>query len=251
MAQHSETLDEAPLLSPRFMTRLTIGICALCLLTVAISVVGRLFGDSMVLAGHTLDATPYQIVIGRDVLELPANVIRFETARRSGAQEAVDTYFAWPGMLGYSNRTRAIFDQTESASGLIFAQAAQATMSRDMSGRFDPIYKRLIEGSPVPGPGGLVSYRLRSVSGYASELLYVDPNGGIRPYVVRCLIEGADDTRFSTQTGCQRDIFIGEDLSITYRFSIDLLPDWRQIEQDIRGRFEKALATQESSRRTS
>ncbi len=248
MSHPSDTLDEAPLLSSRFLTKLTVGIAVLCALTIAISVAGRMFGDTMVLAGHTTEKTPYQIVIGRDVLELPANVIRFESARKNGAQDAVDTYFAWPGMSGYSESTRTIFDQTDSARGLIFAQAAQATMSRDMSGRYEPIYRRLIEGSPVPGPGGLVSYRIRSGAGYASELLYVDPQGGLRPYVVRCLIDGVEASGFSTQTGCQRDIFIGEDLSLTYRFSIDLLPSWQQIEKDVRERFEKALQGAETAR---
>jgi hypothetical protein len=248
MSQTSETLDEAPLLSSRFLTKLTVGIALLCALTIAISVAGRMFGDSMVLAGHTVDQTPYQIVIGNDVLELPANVIRFEAARKNGAQDVIDTYFAWPGMSGYTEKARAIFDQTEAARGLIFVQAAQATMSRDMSGRFDPIYRRLMEGSPVPGPGGLVSYRIRPGAGYSSELLYIDPQGGLRPYVVRCLIEGADASGFSTRTGCQRDIFIGEDLSLTYRFSVDLLPSWRQIEQDVRERFEKALLGADTAR---
>lgn len=251
MTDTSETFDQAPLFSQRFVMKLTAGIAGLCALTIAISFAGRHFGDSMVLAGHTADETPVQILIGDDVLELPSNVIRFETARKSGAQEAVDTYFAWPGMLGYSDDTRKIFDQTDSARGLIFAQATQATMSRDMSGRVEPIYKRLIEGAPIPGPGGLVSYRIRSGTGYQSELLYVDPDGGIRPYAVRCLIESADQSGFSTRTGCQRDIFLGQDLSVTYRFSIDLLPEWKQIEEDVRNRFERALSSAKLSARDS
>ncbi|MAY63118.1 MAG: hypothetical protein CML29_12980 [Rhizobiales bacterium] len=243
----TETIDQAPLFSQRFVMKLTAGIAGLCALTIAISFAGRQFGDSMVLAGHTADETPVEIVIGEDVLTLPANVIRFEAARKSGVQDAVDTYFVWPGMLGYSDRTRKIFDQTETARGLIFAQAAQATMSRDMSGRFEPIYKRLIEGAAIPGPGGLVSYRIRSGSGYQSELLYVDPEGGIRPYTVRCLNDSADQSGFSTRTGCQRDIFLGQDLSVTYRFSIDLLPQWKQIEQDVRDRFTLALSEGQST----
>lgn len=241
MAHDSTPVEHAPLLSPAFVWKLTIAIATLCALTVAISVAGRMFGRSIVLSGHTIDTTLHEIVIGNDVLALPANVIRFEAERVSGVQKSVDTYFAWPGMQGYGEDTRAIFDQTDSADGLIFARVAQATMSRDMSGRFDPIYSRVVEGSPVAGPGGLVSYRMKQGAGYANELLYLDPTGGAEPYVVRCLIEGqAED--FVTRTGCQRDIAIGEDLTLIYRFSENLLPHWKAIEHDVRARFEAALA---------
>ena len=115
-------------------------------------------------------------------------------------------------------------------------------MSRDMSGRFTPIYMRLTDGPPVAGPNGLNSFRLRPGAGYANELMYVQQSPAERPYAVRCLVEEpGSETNFTTLTGCQRDIFIGKDLSVTYRFSIDLLPHWQQIEQDVRKRMEMAL----------
>jgi Uncharacterized protein conserved in bacteria len=242
MAHESPSYQHAPLLSPAFVWKVTIAIAVLCALTVLISIAGRMFGRTVVLSGHTTDETVYEIVIGNDVLALPANVIRFSAERVSGVQRSVDTYFAWPGMKGYSEETRAIFDQTESADGLIFARVTQATMSRDMSGRFEPIYSRLVEGTPVAGPSGLVSYRMKQNAGYANELLYVDAAGGGEPYVVRCLIEGQAEGDFVTRTGCQRDIHVGEDLSLIYRFSESLLPHWREIEADVRARFDTALA---------
>jgi len=242
MKQQTEMIDQAPLLSPRFVWKLTGAIAILCLLTLAISLSGRHFGQSMLLAGHTIDETPVEIIIGNDVLILPTNVIRFEKSRRSGIHDTIDTYFTWPGMTGYTTQTRDLFNQTDSADGLIFAHLNQATMSKDMTGRFGPIYKRLVEGSPIAGPGGLVSYRIKSGTGYASELLYADPTGGTHPYVVRCLVDNPSESGFTTQTGCQRDIAIGEDLSLTYRFSINLLEDWKRIEADVRARFEAALS---------
>lgn len=242
MKQQTAMIDQAPLISPRFVWKLTAAISVLCLLTVAISISGRFLGQSMLLAGHTTDETPLEIIIGNDVLILPTNVVRFEKARRSGVHDAIDTYFTWPGMMGYTTETRDLFSQTDSADGLIFVHLNQATMSKDMTGRFGPIYRRLVEGSPVAGPGGLVSYRIKSGTGYASELLYADPAGGTHPYVVRCLVDNPTDSGFTTQTGCQRDIAIGEDLSLTYRFSINLLEDWQRIEADVRARFEAALS---------
>lgn len=243
MSDTSSTLEHAPLLSPRFVWKLTAVVTVMCLVTLAIAVTGRMIGKSISYAGNTEDRTLHEIVIGNDVISLPSNVIRFESQRVSGAQNAVDTYFSWPGMNGYSEARRDIFNQTRSANGLVFARIAQATMSRDMSGRFTPIYKRLTDGPPIAGPSGLDSFRLRPGAGYANELMYVERAAGERPYAVRCLVEepSGTDNSFTTQTGCQRDIFIGRDLSVTYRFSIDLLPHWQEIEHDIRKRLEAAL----------
>ncbi|KGF70216.1 hypothetical protein LL06_06155 [Hoeflea sp. BAL378] len=235
-------LDHVPLLSPRFVWKITAVVAVLCVVTLAIAMTGRMIGKNISRAGNTSETTLHEIVIGNDVLRLPANVIRFESQRVSGVQNAVDTYFSWPGMNGYSETSRDIFNQTGSADGLIFARIAQATMSRDMSGRFTPIYKRLTDGAPVAGPSGLDSFRLRSGAGYANELMYVERSGSTEPYAIRCLVEDeAQEPEFNTRTGCQRDISIGQDLSVTYRFSIDLLPHWREIERDVRSRIEQAL----------
>ncbi|WP_422370189.1 hypothetical protein [Hoeflea sp.] len=246
MSRSNDSLEHAPLLSPGFVWKLTGVIAVLCLATLAIALTGRLIGGSIALAGNTTDRSLKEIVIGNDVLSLPANVIRFESQRTSGVQGAVDTYFAWPGMSGYSEANRNIFNQIESADGLIFARITQSTMSRDMSGRLDPIYRRLTEGHPVAGPNGLDSVRLAPGAGYANELMYVERRAagseGERPYAVRCLVEDASlGNEFATRTGCQRDIRLGADLSVTYRFSINLLPHWREIERDVRTRLEAAL----------
>lgn len=245
MTDNAPVYEHAPLLSPRFIWKVTAVVAALCLVTIAIAATGRVVGESIVQAGNTTDTTMHEIVVGNDVIRLPSNVICFEAQRVSGVQAAVDTYFAWPGMAGYSAATRDIFNQTRSADGLIFARIAQATMSRDMSGRFAPIYRRVIDGSPAAGPNGLDSYRMRSGVGYANELIYVERGGDPAPYVVRCLVEdAATEPDFTTKTGCQRDIALGGDLSVTYRFSIDLLPHWREIERDVRARLQSALVQQ-------
>ncbi len=242
MSDSHETLQHAPLLSPGFVWKLTAVVAVLCLITLAIAMMGRMIGGTIALAGNTTDRSLHEIVIGNDVLSLPANVIRFESQRISGVQGAVDTYFAWPGMSGYTRENRDTFHQTRSAEGLIFARITQSTMSRDMSGRVDPIYARLTEGSAVAGPNGLDSMRLRPGAGYANELMYIERNAAGQPYAVRCLVETTDAAEeFTTRTGCQRDISLGTDLSVTYRFSIDLLPHWREIERDVRTRLEAAL----------
>lgn len=242
MSDTNDTLQHAPLLSPGFVWKLTAVVAVLCLVTLAIAMTGRMIGGTIALAGNTTDQSMHEIVIGNDVLLLPGNIIRFESQRISGVQGAVDTYFAWPGMSGYTRESRETFHQTQSADGLIFARITQSTMSRDMSGRVGPIYGRLTEGSAMAGPNGLDSLRLKAGAGYANELMYVERNATGQPYAVRCLVENTDNANeFTTRTGCQRDISLGAGLSVTYRFSIDLLPHWREIENDVRARLEAAL----------
>ena len=52
----------------------------LALLSLLISVGGNWLGRSIALAGHTDDTTIHEIVIGNNVISVPANAIRFERA---------------------------------------------------------------------------------------------------------------------------------------------------------------------------
>lgn len=243
MTDHASSYDQAPLLNPVFVWKCAGIIVILAMLTLAISFAGRIVGNSIILAGHTEETTRHAIVIGNDTMILPANMIRFETQRTSGVQTAIDLYFTWPEMEGYSMARASVFNQSHSAGPLIFARVAQATMSRDMSGRFGPIYMRLVEGSALPGPAGLSAWRLKPGTGYAGELLFAETRDAEDRYVVRCLVDSRpSDAEFETFTGCQRDIAVGGDLSLTYRFSSDLLPHWKAIDDAVKARFEAALA---------
>lgn len=224
--------EHAPLISNRFLTRLTIGVAMLAGLTVAISVGGRMLGERIALAGHTESTEPVDIVIGQDQIRLPANTIRFEEQRLTGRAEHVDLYLTWPEMNGYSNGERTRFNDATRPEGLIFLNFSQSTMSRDMSGRLEPIYSHLFDDRPEPGPAGLTLQRLRENSGYGDEVFFTGilPDGS--DYAVRCMMP--ENESQSTSADCQRDIHIGRDLSVLYRFSSRLLPQWRAMEARVR-----------------
>jgi hypothetical protein len=91
---------------PDFVWKLTAVVAVLCLITAG----NRHdrqddWRNDRISGGQHHRSTLHEIVIGNDVLLLPANVIRFESQRISGVQGAVDTYFAWPGMSGYTRQT--------------------------------------------------------------------------------------------------------------------------------------------------
>lgn len=224
--------EHAPLISNRFLTRLTIGVAMLAGLTVAISVGGRMLGERIALAGHTESTEPVDIVIGQDQIRLPANTIRFEEQRLTGRAEHVDLYLTWPEMNGYSNGERTRFNDATRPEGLIFLNLSQSTMSRDMSGRLEPIYSHLFDGHTELGPAALTLRHLKDNSGYGNEVFFTGtlPDGS--DYAVRCMMPAEDAP--STSADCQRDIHIGSDLSVLYRFSSRLLPQWQAMEARVR-----------------
>ena len=239
--------EHAPLISNRLLARLTVGVAMLAGLTVAISVTGRTLGERIALAGHTENMEAVDLIIGQDQIRLPANTIRFEEQRRTGRAERVDLYLTWPGMKGYSNAERARFNDASHPESLIFLSISQSTMSRDMSGRLEPIYSHLFDDRPEPGPAGLTRQPLEENSGYGDEVFFTGilPDGS--DYAVRCMMP-ADDAH-STSADCQRDIHIGRDLSVLYRFSSRLLPQWQAMEARVRGYLDRSLI--ENGRATS
>lgn len=223
---------ETPLLSPRFLLTAVVVIALLALASLAINIYGRLYGAQLALAGHSDSLDVYEIAIGRDTVQLTANTIRFEPQRHNGAAERVDLQLHWPTMEGYSRARRLAFDDTGQTQPLIFLQISQSTMSRDMSGRVEPIYRHILTGSPEAGPAGLQLHHFKPGTGFEGEVLLTGKTLDGTAYAVRCLIPSQD--KLASSSDCQRDIHVGEDLSVLYRFSSRLLPDWKEIDAAVR-----------------
>ncbi|MGG6897048.1 hypothetical protein [Rhizobium sp. BR 315] len=226
-------IDERPLISSGLVYRITSGIGVLAALTVAISVGGHWLGERISLGGHTTDTKPVSVTIGEDTLHLAANTIRFPSERVDSAAERVDLYLTWPQMQGFSEADRLRFDDVSQSSSLIFLQLSQSTMSRDMSGRLEPIYSHIMDGAPYAGPYGLTAHRLRADAGYNNEILLTAPRSGEPDYVVRCILPASSAS--ATSGDCQRDVKVGKDLSVLYRFSSNQLRDWQTMDAAVQG----------------
>jgi len=223
-----------------FMWRVFYAFAALALVSVVISVGGRLAGRSIAMAGHTDDVTLAEIVIGNNVISVPRNMIRFESARNGGVAAKLDLYMRWPDMAGYSDASRADFNHAGETPRILFVSIADRIMSRDMSGRFAPIYSQLIEPTGTPGPGGLEIRKFTERSGYRNEILVTAARPGLDPYVARCL-EG--EAAGQSLAPCERDIHIGDNLSLTYRFPRNLLEEWKALDAAIIARMGVLLKT--------
>lgn len=212
---------------------------ALALLSVAISVGGKWLGRSIAMAGYTDDTTARRIVMGNNLISVPANFIRFDQARRDGIASRLDLYLRYPEMDGYSTAARDDFNHTTTRK-IIFLSFEPRMMSRDMSGRFAPIYSALIEKPGTPGPAGTTIYTFTEKSGYLNEVLAVAERPGKDPFVARCLSGPSAEESLAP---CERDIQVGDDLSLTYRFPRELLANWPALDAAIAAKVASILKT--------
>ncbi|MEP9388230.1 hypothetical protein [Mesorhizobium sp. KR9-304] len=222
------------------MMKVFYGFAVLALLSLGISLGGKWFGRSIALAGHTDDATLREIVIGNNVISAPANTIRFDRQRRNGIASRLDLYLRWPRLDGYSDAARDDFNHANGARTIIFLSFEERIMSRDMSGRLDPIYASMLVRPGVEGPGGTTLYRFNEKSGYLNEVLAVAAEPAGTAFVARCLAgESADESL----APCERDIHVGDDLSLSYRFPRELLGDWARLDAAVRARAASMLGS--------
>ncbi|MER8836117.1 hypothetical protein [Mesorhizobium sp. M0909] len=222
------------------MKRVFYAFATLALLSMAISLGGRWFGRSIAMAGYTDDTTVHKVVIGNNIIAVPANVIRFAQARRDGIASRLDLYLRYPEMDGYSEAARNDFNHTGPSKDIVFLSFEPQMMSRDMSGRFAPIYSALIAKPGTPGPSGTTLYAFSEKSGYLNEVLAVADRPGKDPFVARCLSGPSADESLAP---CERDILVGDNLSLTYRFPREFLGNWQALDAAISGEATRVLKT--------
>ncbi|MHA6684236.1 hypothetical protein [Mesorhizobium sp. A556] len=231
---------ELNVIDSSLMTKVFYVFAVLALLSVAISLGGKWFGRSIAMAGYTDDTTIHEVVIGNNVLAVPANAIRFQRARHDGVASRLDLYLRYPAMDGYSNAARSDFNREGAGKNILFLSFETQIMSRDMSGRFAPIYSALIAQPGTPGPGHTTIYAFKEKSGYLNEVLAVAQRPGKDPFVARCLSGPSAEQSLAP---CERDVHVGDNLSLTYRFPQELLADWQALDSAIATQTARILKT--------
>lgn len=208
---------------------------AIGLLSLAISISGKMFGGQVLLGGNSVSTKVHEIVIANAVLNVPENYIRLGDQRSGGVKASLDLYAALPNLGGYSTKDKVLFNnEQDGPSQLLFITIEPQQMSRDMSGRFDPIYRQLID--PIAentATSGLESYTFKKDKAiFSNERLFVGDLEKTEQFVARCLT-GADSDQAIAP--CERDVFYANDLSIKYRFPFWLLKDYRTLDSKVLG----------------
>lgn len=227
MTESASAQPEFRVVDSSLMLKVFYAFAALALLSLVITLAGKWFGHDIAMGGHTDDATMREVVVGNNVIMAPSNMIRFERARRDGVASRLDLYLRYPQMDGYSEAARDDFNNANGSRNILFLAFEDQMMSRDMSGRFAPIYSALIIRPGEPGPGGTTLYDFTEKSGYLGETLAVAERPGQEPFVARCLSGPRAEESLAP---CERDILVGDSLSLTYRFPKQFLGDWQALD---------------------
>ncbi|MGB8816304.1 MAG: hypothetical protein WCC66_00090 [Rhizobiaceae bacterium] len=214
----------------RFFHRIFWIFAILAGLSLVISVVGGEIGSRLSMGGHTDSSEVHEIVIGNDVLSVSSNRIRYPEQRRDGVAKSIDLYALWPTMEGFSEKERAAFNNVGQDKKLMFLSFEPRSLSRDMSGRFEPIYSKMITRQGETLANGLVRYALPESAGFVDETLMVGKRGDGSVFVARCLTEAKAATALAA---CDRDIHVGEDLMLMARFPAELLDDWKTLDLNL------------------
>ena len=217
------------MLAQSFMSLLVKLALAMVVVAVAIFASASYYGSIVAKGGHETDITPRQITIANEVLSVPANMIRFRAQRKSRTLERLDLYAHWPTMQGYSAENAAIFDDMEAGAPLLFISIEPRDMTTDMSGRVTTIYEKFFAGPPIDAGHGLVRRAFSSESAYFMEDLYYQMDSPY-PFAARCIRES---DRVAAPY-CIRDIHIGRDLMVSYRFHANLIGEWMQLDRAVR-----------------
>lgn len=195
-----------------------------------------LFGEGISRGGHSASVEKTEFVIANDVLRIPKNLVRFSSQRSGGMVSRLELYVQWPSMSGYQDALKSDFSSAGQQGNLIFLSLEPRSMSHDMSGRIAPIYSKFFDGPPGQPIAGLIRQPLSAEGGFIDEDLFYEANSPY-PYTARCVRQSSTiATPF-----CLRDIHIGRDLMLTYRFHIRHLEEWHLIERQVRNRVQAML----------
>ncbi len=212
-----------------------VGFIVVCLLLAGAVVIGdsakRWLETLGIFQDRTTETAPIYVSVAGRRLTIPANWIRIPSERDGGEQSQLDLELHFPDLEGYSAQRAASFDDITRNSPIVNLVIRPKQTTTDTAGRLATIYEHFLGEKATDAPEGLVGYRLRPESGLANEVVYFE-NGSTRPYAVHCQVESSGAEL--PQSLCLREIHAGDAISVQIRFHKGLLPQWRQMDKDLR-----------------
>ena len=180
-------------------------------------------------AAPTDSQTLVALSVGGQKFHIPANYIPYGSARKGGVLTQLKLTALLPDLQGYSVGEAPAFS-SDSTDSRVLNINLRAQPILDEQGRLDRIYLPQVEDRDgAPGPYGLTQYTFKANSSYRDEELFVGPSGE-GPVVFRCTKPLSDDVA----PACLRDMPLGTNLALSYRFKRKHLADWRDIDAGVR-----------------
>jgi len=193
----------------------------------------KTYHDAVSLSGKVSDPTPTSLVIAGEPLSIPANMIRSAGMRAGGNVDRVDLLLHWPSLEGFSDDKADAFRDGSTDAPLLYVSIVPRENPLDSDMRLSALYSRFFIGGALAGPAGLTGRYMTDDSGYRGELIFFAADGPDR-YAARCIAEATPEVPAT----CIRDVNIGNQITMTYRFDRSYLGDWKAMDNGL-----KTLAT--------
>lgn len=185
-------------------------------------------GDHIALGGNSKSTNRLSIIIGKDVVMLPENMVRYRAQRQVNEANKLDLYLAWPTMQGYTEALRTQFNTTPISPNIVFLTFEHRFSNLSMAQRVSAIYEKFSAKQPSWQLGQLAGFELKPEIGFLDEEMVIANDPGTE-FAARC--SRAQTTK--TLPYCITDIPVGTNLTLTYRFHRKLLPRWKQLSAKI------------------
>jgi hypothetical protein len=156
-------------------------------------------------------------------------MLREPATRGGGAVKQAELLLHWPTLEGYTQALAADFIDGSPAAPMVYATIAPRSIALDPGARLDGIYSKHFVGDPLPAPTGLTARRLGAESGYSGEIVYFAAAAPER-FVARCVAESTPEIPAT----CLRDLKVGKNLALTYRFNRDIILEWVALDDGMR-----------------
>lgn len=167
--------------------------------------------------------------IGGLALDIPANYLRYASARRGGSRREIALFAKLPELSGYSAHDARLFDEDGAHSPIVRMLIRADPYGVPETARLNRIYlTEVTDARGGPAPFGLVKYVFRDDSGYRGEDLFVGRLDR-QTVVMRCTRATPD----ISDPSCQRESPLPRGAALTYRFTRSRLGEWREIAQGV------------------
>lgn len=168
--------------------------------------------------------------VGPQTFKLPFTYMS-AADQRAVAQDRIGKFsvlkisMTWPGLNPAMNSEAS--GPAGAVERILSLELEHNPERESMRARLDPFYRRLARGGEMSGPDGLKILQLSARTATKTDQIVFDPsrrNG----FIARCRSDS-----MSVRPVCHRAVVLSSGLELRYRFSLDLLEDWRRIDNSI------------------
>ena len=172
---------------------------------------------------------PVPLSVGGKRFLIPANYIVYSAERQGGQHRRVSLAALMPDFRGFSLAEAHHFADDSARSQVVHLRIWADDLALSEPAQLRRVLLTFVtRPQGQAGPFGLTQYSFRSDNGYRGQDLFVGVYHG-RTIVLRCWRMAATDLA----PDCMRDLRLGHDVVLSYRFKRAYLSQWREIAQGV------------------